>query len=237
MPTDDFDVDRLAAWLHIDPAQVARLADRGRLPGRKVAGQWRFSPAEIHHWLEERMGLSTDDELKQMEMALERPPGGDVQQPVSLAAMLPLGAIAIPLAAKTRRSVIASLCELAASTGWLWDPVKMSEAVQAREELCPTALDGGVALLHARRPLPAIVERPFLALGRTARPIPFGGAHGQLTDIFFLILSTDDRGHLRVLARLSRLLAAPSFLDELRAAADPHAAHEIVARYEIQLPD
>ena len=94
--------------MHLDPAQVARLADRGRLPGRKVAGQWRFSPASIHHWLEERMGLSTDDELKQMETALRRPPGGLVEAPVSLAAMLPLEAIAIPLAAKTRQSVIAS---------------------------------------------------------------------------------------------------------------------------------
>ena len=85
MADDDFDIQRLAAYLHVDPAQVARLADRGRLPGRKVAGQWRFSPAAIHHWLEERMGLSSDDELKQMETALRRPPGGLVEAPVSLA--------------------------------------------------------------------------------------------------------------------------------------------------------
>ncbi len=84
MVDDDFDIERLAAYLHLDPAQVARLADRGRLPGRKVGGQWRFSQAAIHHWLEERMGLSGADELKQMETALGRPPGELMQEPVSL---------------------------------------------------------------------------------------------------------------------------------------------------------
>jgi nitrogen PTS system EIIA component len=236
MADDDFDIDRLAAYLHVDPAQVSRLADRGRLPGRKVAGHWRFSPATIHHWLEERMGLSTEDELKQMETALRRPPGEQIQSAMALAEMLPLEAIAIPLAAKTRGSVVTSMCELAAETGWLWDPAKMGEAVRVREDLCPTALDNGAALLHPRRPLAGILDRPFLALGRTDGGIPFGGARGTLTDVFFLILSTDERGHLRVLARLSRLLAAPTFLDELRQATDARDAHELIARYEAELP-
>ncbi len=128
------------------------------------------------------------------------------------------------------------MCELAAVTDWLWDPAKMSEAVRVREDLCPTALDNGAALLHPRRPLPAILDRPFLALGRTDGGIPFGGARGTLTDVFFLILSTDERGHLRVLARLSRLLAAPTFLGELRQANDARDAHELIARYEADLP-
>jgi len=117
---DDFDIQRLAAYLHIDPAQVARLADRGRLPGRKVAGQWRFAPADIHHWLEDRIGLSTDEELQQMEGALRRPPGASAEAELSIAKLLPFEAIAIPLAARTRGSVISSMCELAAQTGWLW---------------------------------------------------------------------------------------------------------------------
>ena len=59
---------------------------------------------------------------------------------------------------------------------------------------------------------------------------------GTLTDVFFLILSIEDRGHLRVLARLSRLLADANFLAELRGAADARSAHDLVARYETNLP-
>ena len=50
----------------------------------------------------------------------------------------------------------------------------MADAVRAREDMMPTALDIGVALLHPRRPLASILDRPLLALGRTDRGIPFG---------------------------------------------------------------
>ena len=63
MAQEDFDIDRLAAYLHMMPAAVVKLAERGKLPGRRVGGEWRFSAAEIHHWLEDRIGLSDDDAL------------------------------------------------------------------------------------------------------------------------------------------------------------------------------
>jgi deoxyxylulose-5-phosphate synthase len=59
--------------------------------------------------------------------------------------LLPLEAIAVPLNARTRNSVIDSMVELAAQTGWLWDPKAMAEAVHAREDMHPTALENGVA--------------------------------------------------------------------------------------------
>ena len=93
---DDFGIESLADYLHVDPAQVTRLVDRGRLPGRKVGGQWRFSRAEIHHWLEERIGLSNDEELIHMEGALRRAGGAPQETPISLAELIPVEAIAIP---------------------------------------------------------------------------------------------------------------------------------------------
>jgi PTS system nitrogen regulatory IIA component len=215
---------------------VARLADRGKIPGRKVAGDWRFSPAAIHHWLEERMGLSTDEQLQQMELALKQPPGRSVEEEISISAALPIAAIDVALAARTRGSIITSMCELAAQTGWLWDPAKMAEAVRAREDMQPTALESGVALLHPRRPLPGILGQAFLALGRTERKMPFGGANGALTDLFFLICSVEDRGHLRMLARLSRLISDPALLDQLRTAPDARAVHDAIADREAELP-
>ena len=152
MADDDFDIAGLAAYLHMMPAQIARLADRGKLPARRVGGQWRFSPPEITHWLEQRIGVSDDDELAAMESTLERADqsgAGDVD----LAAMLPVEAVAVPLTARTRTSVIAALCDLAAVTGSLWDADKMAKAVVAT----PEANEGigapeGEALLLARDP-------------------------------------------------------------------------------------
>jgi PTS system nitrogen regulatory IIA component len=231
MHEDDFDIDGLAAFLHLAPAQVARLADRGKLPGRKVGGQWRFTPAEIHHWLEQRIGLSDEEELQQVEGVLDRAAPADEDVP-SIAGLLPLEAMAVPLEARTRNSVITGMVEAAARTGWLWDVPQMVEAVRAREEMHPTALENGVALLHPRRPMASILGQAFLAFGRTQTSIPFGGKHGLMTDLFFLILSVEDRGHLRVLTRLSRLINDADFLAELRSAPDAAAVHRLLEKRE-----
>jgi PTS system nitrogen regulatory IIA component len=231
MPHEDFDIDRLATYLHMMPAAIAKLAERGKLPARRVGGEWRFSAAEIHHWLEERIGLSDEDELVQMEGTLDRASGFAPPEEISVADLLKPEAIEVPLDARTRGSVIVTMTELAARTHLLWDPQSMAEAVRAREEMHSTALDNGVALLHPRRPMPSILAEAVLALGITHRGIPFG-AGGGLTDIFFLICSTSDHEHLRILARLSRVINDQNFLATLRQADNAAMAHERIRERE-----
>jgi PTS system nitrogen regulatory IIA component len=159
----------------------------------------------------------------------------DVEADVPLTRLIPAGAVSAALPARTRSSVIDAMSQLAAGTGHLWDARQMAEAVRARESLHPTALDIGVALLHPRRPMPSILAEPLIALGKTPAGIPFGGERGSLTDVFFLICSVSDVGHLHTLARLSRLLALPDFLDRLRAAADAHTMLAEIRSFEKQL--
>jgi PTS system nitrogen regulatory IIA component len=234
MANRDFDTDTLARYLHISPTQVQKLAERGTVPGRKIAGQWRFSKGEIHHWLEERIGAAGEADLQHVQGILDRA-AAQHEATVTISELLVPEAIAIPLAARTRGSVIKAMVELAAKTGLLWDSAEMAEAVQARETLHPTALDNGVALLHPRRPLAHILSEPLLALGRTTSGIPFGSESGHLTDIFFLICSIDDSQHLRTLARLSRLISSAGFLPALREVASAAEAVRVVRDFEGKL--
>ena len=234
MPHTDFDLNGLSRYLHLSPQKVAKLADRGDLPGRKVSGEWRFAKSDIHVWLERRIGLSDEEQLVHVEGALQQANPIEQQEHVSIADLMPPEAIAIPLLARTRNSVIDSMVELAAQTGWLWDPRAMADAVRSREDMHTTALENGVALLHPRRPLPKILAQAFLALGCTSNGIPFG-AGAPLTDTFFLICSTEDRVHLRVLARLSRILTVPGFLSALRASPDARAARQLILETEANL--
>ncbi|MDZ4821074.1 MAG: PTS sugar transporter subunit IIA [Planctomycetota bacterium] len=232
MADHDFDVESLAEYLHLSPSQVTRLVERGRIPARRVQGVWRFSPAEIHHWLENRIGLSDEAELMELEEVL-RPAMMENEVEPTISEILPLDAIDINLPAKTRGSVITAMVELGSRTGYIWDPAKMIEAIRIREEMHTTALENGVALLHPRRPMQTILGEAFLAFGRTSRGIPFGGR--RMTDLFFLICSLNDHGHLQTLARLSRLLHDEDLLSELRSAESAHAVLELLSSREAGL--
>lgn len=235
MSSKDFDIDQLAVYLHLNPAQVSKMAVRGKIPGRKVNGEWRFSESEIHHWLEEQIGVSDAQELERMEKVLEKNVDVATDDRALLSDFMSPLAIEIPLPARTRGSVIREMCQLAASTGLLWDSDAMAEAVTAREALHPTALENGVALLHPRRPQTSILSEPLVALGISTQPIPFGNTSGHLTDVFFLICSTDDRVHLRILARLARLITDEVFLTMLRSATSPNEALDIIRTAEYEL--
>lgn len=232
---EDFDLSQLAKYLHITPDQVEKMAMRGRIPGRRVAGEWRFNEADIHHWLEERIGASdTSDELGQMQKVVDRVTR--TTDEVSVHQLCPLESIEIPLAARTRGSVIRQMCTLAANSGLMWDAAAMAEAVNSREQMHPTALDCGVALLHPRRPQSSILADSVIALGISSSPIPFSDT-GQLTDVFFLICSYDDSVHLRTLAKLSRLIAAEGFLDKLRECQTAAEAWEVLRGAESEIEE
>jgi PTS system nitrogen regulatory IIA component len=56
-----------------------------------------------------------------------------------------------------------------------------------------------------------------------------------MTDVFFLICSTDDRVHLQVLAKLSRLLSSTNFLEEIHHVGSPAEARQLLERCENEL--
>lgn len=44
----------VALYLNVDEKTVYRLAQRGELPGFKVAGTWRFRRADMDTWIDQR---------------------------------------------------------------------------------------------------------------------------------------------------------------------------------------
>ncbi len=79
---EDLDVARLAEYLHLTPEQVTKMAVRGKVPARKVGGVWRFNEAEIHHWLEDRIGVSDSQQLVKVQQVLDRVAGEVIDRPI-----------------------------------------------------------------------------------------------------------------------------------------------------------
>jgi PTS system nitrogen regulatory IIA component len=224
-------LEQLATYLQRDLREVSKLASRGHLPGRKVAGQWRFARAEINHWIETQIHDYTEQQLT----ALEKGDAHTHEQEPLISVLLSEVSTAVPLAASTRASVLKEVVTLAEQTWQVYDPGAILDAIRQREEMASTGLPSGVAIPHPRRPLPNALGESLIAYGRTPSGIPFGAPGGGLTDIFFLVCCRDDRTHLQVLARLSRLLLRPGFVDELRAAETAADTWQLLANAEREL--
>jgi PTS system nitrogen regulatory IIA component len=214
MGNEMMDLEQVAIYLQRDQREVSKMATRGYLPAQKIAGQWRFARAEINHWIETQLPGFDEKQLT----ALETEHAADAEVEPVVTALLSPASMAVPFPATTRASVLKELVALAEQSWHVIDPGAVLNAIKQREEMGSTALESGVAIPHPRRPLPGALGESVIAYGRTASGIPFGESNGGLTDVFFLVCCRDDRTHLRVLTRLSRMLLRPHFLDELRAA-------------------
>jgi PTS system nitrogen regulatory IIA component len=107
------------------------------------------------------------------------------------------------------------------------------EALRAREEAHTTALGEGVAVPHAVVPtLPEIL----LLVVSTTEPIPFGPPDTDLVDLLFTLLSPPGREaeHIKLLARICRLVRHPGFLEALRAAPGPAELFDAILAVDSQ---
>jgi PTS system nitrogen regulatory IIA component len=231
MGSDMMDLDQLADYLQRDARELNKLASRGHLPGHKVSGRWRFARAEINHWLESQLPEYTEQELSKFESKDQERPAPDLL----ICNYLAQESVAVPMLATTRSSALRELVRLAQQSWQIFDADAILKAVEEREAMASTGLDSGVALPHPHRSLPSAMAEAVIAYGRTASGIPFGAVGGGLTDIFFLFCCRDESTHMRILARLSRLLLRPGFIDELRAAETPADTWELIHAAEKEL--
>jgi PTS system nitrogen regulatory IIA component len=211
------DEQQVAAYLHMDVRDLRKLASRGQIPCRKVAGEFRFHKGQIDHWVETQMHELPPERLAGITRGVSTHHGYDHELLLVCPLIGPQG-LAVPLEARTRHAVLRGLIGLAEKDGLVYNRQELLAEVEKREDLCSTALAPGVAMPHPRHPLPYDIAQSFVVVGLTAGAIPFGAQDGTLTRLFFLICCKDERTHLHVLARLALMLHEPSVIDELTAA-------------------
>jgi PTS system nitrogen regulatory IIA component len=202
MPYRNMTLEELARHIGMDARLVRRLADKGKLPGQMVGGQWRFNRAQLLDWLQREMHTLDEVHVRNLERAMR-----DADSDRLIGAYLAVEAIDMFLPAKSRASVLRKLVRLGERTGSVYDPAAIIESLEERESLAPTALPHGIAFPHPRRPLPYATAEPLICLARIPGGIPFGAPDGGLTDLFVLVCSTDERQHLGLLARLAMMFS------------------------------
>ena len=105
---------------------------------------------------------------------------------------------------------------------------EMVRVLLERERLGSTAIGGGIAIPHGKL---KFLESLLVGFGRSRKGVDFEAIDGKPAHLFFLLMAPEDStgDHLRMLARISRLLKDSSFKQRLMTAADRREIYTVIA--------
>jgi len=134
------------------------------------------------------------------------------------------------LVSSSRDDVLQSIVADLDGKGLIADSDATSRDLLARERVMSTGVGNGVAIPHAYTDG---VTRLLAGLYRTSEPIPFGAPDDGAVDLFFIVLGPREsrRDHIRILAKISRLIGHTDFREDLRRAQDAGAVAAVLRRF------
>ena len=137
------------------------------------------------------------------------------------------------LAADDTEGTIRALSQHLADQHIVEDGAEVSRALMEQERSHTTAVGRGVAIPHATV---SVVESTILLVAVAPDAIRFGPQESDSCQIFFLLLSPPEREseQIKLLARLSRLVRHPGFLDRLCGARSTEGVLEAVLEVDAQ---
>ena len=140
--------------------------------------------------------------------------------------VMPKEAILDDLKSQNKKSVLEELVvPLVGITGMSQE--NLARVLMERERLGSTGIGGGIGIPHGKI---KGLETLVLGFGLSRKGIDFESIDGQLTHIFFVLITPEDSTglHLKLLARISRILKNDHFKDRLLNAADHQEIFEII---------
>lgn len=208
-------VQEAAELLRVHPRTVMNMAKRGELPGSKIGKQWRFDLEAVESWIGRHFRNSSPE--------LVTPTGRQAFE--SVVDLLPREMVRCVDTLGSKIEVLESLSALLSHTvpGVSFESVY--QALLQREEMHSTAMGGGIAFPHPRRPLPAL-PGPLLAGLLVRSGVEFGAPDGELTYFFVCICAPDDSVHVSILSHLAHLFRRDGTVARVKAARDPAAVLE-----------
>lgn len=138
------------------------------------------------------------------------------------------GAVADKHGGGAKRTALAAVAEVASRS--LGRPAEaVLSALMDREAQGSTGVGQGVAVPHAQIEGLDGLRAVFV---RLETPVEFGAVDGRPVDLLFALFAPpgDGSGHLRALARVSRLLRRADLREQLRAARSADAIHAILSQ-------
>ncbi|OGR83387.1 MAG: hypothetical protein A2902_03025 [Elusimicrobia bacterium RIFCSPLOWO2_01_FULL_64_13] len=146
---------------------------------------------------------------------------------MNLLDFLPDRAIRIDLKSQTKKEVLKDLVEILVEAHHISNPDGILEALLEREELGSTGIGQGIAIPHGKSDS---VTEVVAALGISKRGIDFDALDGEPVYLFFMLVAPSNAAgiHLKILAKISRLLKDKFFRQALRESKSPEELTKLI---------
>lgn len=141
--------------------------------------------------------------------------------------------ITLDLPAGDTDAVLEALVAPLVASGAVNDAGALVAALKEREAAHTTAMPDGVAIPHCTLDT---LEEPALLVAVAPEGTAFGPEDLEPVSLFFLLLSPPERArqHIRILARIVRLLRHPGTMDRLLQVSTPEELLAEIERLETQ---
>jgi excisionase family DNA binding protein len=200
-------LSEVARYLKLAEKTVLRMTHKGEIPCFKIASQWRFLRSQIDEWL---LANSTKEHAAHNhKIQTAETINSYIEEKNALVPLSRLTGkdfIILNLVPGNQYSVLKQLTEPLFQAGIIEDQEKFIERLRARENMTSTYIGQGVALPHVRYPEDNKASRPAVVIGLCPAGTEFDVPGGDLVRLFFMIYSSSEIVHLRILAKINSLL-------------------------------
>lgn len=184
---------------------IYRLLNKGKLPGVKIGGQWRFSRQEIQ------------ERLKQEQIQTTPRPAiiTTNTKEISLNEALLAGGIFFQIPGTSIEEVLENAVTNIYQNSKP-EQQKLVNALLFRERLCTTAIGQGIALPHPRHPSSFHFGHSSISLCFLENALDLEATDNQPINTLFFVFAKTEKEHLHLLKILASMLHQHDFINILK---------------------
>ncbi len=221
-----FTTQELAEYMKVNEKTVIKLAQTGELPGFKVGNQWRFNWTMIDRYMQGHVFDSKEEDLDLILSTKERL--------IPFSRLTDARLIDLDLHAANKKQVLSRLARISHAARLTPSYDGLYIALEDREKLLSTAIGQGVAIPHPRFPDRLIFTEPHIIIGRSRIGVDFDAPDNKKVHLFFLPCAQSQFVHLRLVAKISKLLHIPNVIERFMRVEKAEDIIQILLAFEQQ---
>jgi len=215
----------LAEYIKVNEKTVIKLAKNSQIPGVKIGNQWRFYLTSIDNYLQDKIISAPDREL---DLIINT--ASDI---IPLSRLTNDNLIKLNFEGKYVESALSELAKIAYGNKLTRSMENLLVQLKRREKMFSTAIGNGVVIPHPRHPSPDLFKKPNIIILRSKIGIDYNTPDDKPVHIFFMICAPNEFVHIRLLAKISKLLQGANIIKALMDAKNNKQILQILFKFDV----